>query len=182
MLRWFGVLVRLVVGGIWLWAGLLKLPEPDASVTAVRAYQLLPAGMADSVGRVLPMLEVVVGACLVLGVLTRFVGGVSAVMQLAFIIGIASVWARGISINCGCFGDGGVDPDAISKYPWEIARDLGLMAASLWLVWHPRTPYAVDNVLFSQRTTLHDSTEPDRTQHDQTQQGKTEDGRVQAES
>jgi uncharacterized membrane protein YphA (DoxX/SURF4 family) len=148
MLRWVGVLARLVVGGVWVYAGLLKLPHPDTSVTSVRAYQLLPPGLAETVGHVLPMLEIVVGACLLLGLLVRFTGVVSALMQLAFIIGIVSVWSRGIAINCGCFGNGGPDPDAFSKYPWEIARDTGLLALSLLLVWRPRTPAAVDNLLF----------------------------------
>lgn len=149
MLRWVGLVARLVVGGVWLWAGMLKVTEPEASVTAVRAYQLLSPSLAEVVGRVLPMLEIVLGACLVVGLLTRFAGGLSALLQLAFIVGIASVWARGISINCGCFGDGGPDPDAISHYPWEIARDVGLLALSLFLAWRPRTPLAVDRLLYS---------------------------------
>ncbi|MFL6060641.1 MAG: MauE/DoxX family redox-associated membrane protein [Marmoricola sp.] len=148
MTRWTGLVARLLVGGVWIYAGVLKLPHPESSVSAVRAYQLLPIGSADAVGHVLPMLEVVVGACLVLGLLTRITGGVSALLQLAFVIGIASVWSRGIAINCGCFGDGGANPDALRHYPWEIARDVGLMALSLLLVVRPRTPYAVDNLLF----------------------------------
>ncbi len=147
-LGWAGTAARLVVGGVWLWAGLLKLPDPDSSVTAVRAYQLLPISSVDVVGRALPMVEVVVGACLVLGLLTRVAGAVSAVLQVAFVIGIASVWARGISIRCGCFGSGGYDPHAASRYPWEIARDVGLLALSLYVVWLRRTRLAVDGVLF----------------------------------
>ncbi len=152
-LPWAGLLARLLVGGVWIWAGVLKLPDPESSVTAVRAYQLLPLGLADGVGRVLPTLEVVVGACLVLGLLTRGVGLLSALMQVAFMLGIASVWSRGIAINCGCFGDGGPDPDAFDKYPWEMARDSGLMLASVFLVWLRRTPLALDNVLFPQPST-----------------------------
>jgi uncharacterized membrane protein YphA (DoxX/SURF4 family) len=152
MLRWAGLIARLVVGGIWIWAGAIKLPDPEASVTAVRAYQLLPLSIADPVGRLLPMLEVVVGVCLVLGLLTRVSAVVSALLQVAFIVGIASVWSRGIAISCGCFGDGGPDPDAFSKYPWEIARDVGLLAMSMLLVWLRRTPYALDNILFPERT------------------------------
>ena len=148
MLRWVGVVARLVVGGVWLYAGALKLPHPDTSVTAVRAYQLLPTGLAEFVGHVLPMLEIVVGACLVLGLLLRFTGAVSAVLLVAFIFGMVSVWNRGIAINCGCFGNGGPDPNAFEKYPWEIARDTGLLALSLLLAWRPRTPLAVDNLLF----------------------------------
>jgi hypothetical protein len=59
-----------------------------------------------------------------------------------------SVWSRGIEIDCGCFGSGGPNPDASKQYPWEIARDVGLLALSLFLVWRPRTALAVDSVLF----------------------------------
>ena len=152
MLRWAGLIARLVVGGVWIWAGAIKLPDPEASVSAVRAYQLLPISIADGVGRLLPMLEVVIGLCLVLGLLTRASAVLSALLQVAFIVGIASVWSRGIAISCGCFGDGGPDPDAFSKYPWEIARDVGLLGLSLLLVWLRRTPYALDNMLFPDRT------------------------------
>lgn len=148
MVRWMGLLARLVVGGVWLYAGLLKVGDQASSVSAVRAYQLLPYDVAETVGNVLPMLEVVLGACLLLGLLTRLSGGLSALLQVAFIIGIVSVWSRGIAISCGCFGDGGPDPDAFAKYPWEVARDTGLLALSLLLAWRPRTPYAVDGVLF----------------------------------
>ena len=99
MIRWFGVLARVVVGGVWLYAGALKLPHPETSVTAVRAYQLLPTGTAGTVGHLLPMLEIVVGGCLVVGLLVRLTGGVSAVLQAAFIVGIVSVWSRGIAID-----------------------------------------------------------------------------------
>lgn len=147
-MQWLGLLARLVLGGVWLYAGALKLPHPEASVSAVRAYQLLPLGATQFVGYVLPVLEVVIGALLLLGLLTRVSGAVSAVLQVGFIIGIVSVWVRGIPINCGCFGDGGYDPNAFDKYPWEIARDVGLLLLSALLVWRPSTPFALDSVLF----------------------------------
>ena len=153
MARWVGVVARLVTGVVWVVAGALKLPHPEQSVTAVRAYQVLPLSLTGPVGHVLPMLEVVVGGCLLLGLLTRPAAVVSALLQVAFIAGLVSVWARGISIDCGCFGSGGPDPHAIDRYPWEIARDVGLLLLSLWLVVRPRTPYAVDNLLFPHRST-----------------------------
>ena len=162
MLRWVGVLARLLVGGVWVYAGLLKLPHPETSVTAVRGYQLLPAGVAETVGHVLPMLEIVVGACLVVGLLVRFTGAVSALLLVAFLVGIVSVWSRGIAIDCGCFGNGGADPDAFHKYPWEIARDSGLLALSLLLVWRRRSPVSLDNLLFPQPADVV-AVEPDET-------------------
>jgi uncharacterized membrane protein YphA (DoxX/SURF4 family) len=139
---------RLVVGGVWVVAGVLKLPEPAANVRAVRAYQLLPEAVVPLVGHALPLLEVLVGACLLLGLLTRMSALLSAVMLLAFVVGISSAWARGLQIECGCFGGGaGPTTDATAKYPWEIARDIGLLLLSLWLVWRPRSPWAADNRL-----------------------------------
>jgi uncharacterized membrane protein YphA (DoxX/SURF4 family) len=145
---WFGLVARLVTGGVWIVAGALKLPYPADSVRAVRAYDLLPEAVVPAVGHLLPVVEVVIGLCLVLGVLVRSSAAVSALLFVAFIIGISSAWARGLSIDCGCFGGGGEIPDAAAKYPGEIARDVGLLALSVWLVVRPRSRLALDTVLF----------------------------------
>ena len=65
-------------------------------------------------------------------------------LPIAFILGIASAWARGLSIDCGCFGGGGEVGANDTKYPQEIARDVLFAAAGLWLVWRPRTPFSLD--------------------------------------
>ena len=152
MKEWLGLAARLLTGGVWIYAGAVKLADPYASVLAVRAYELLPGSVAESVGYLLPPLEVVIGLALVAGLLTRGAAAVSALLFVAFIVGIASVWARGMEIDCGCFGGGGYDPDAASDYPWEIARDAALLLASLFVVWLPRTRLALDNLLFRRTT------------------------------
>ncbi len=151
---WLVLAARLVVGGVWIVAGALKIPDPASSVQAVRAYRLLPEAVVPTVGQLLPVVEVVVGLALVVGLLTRTMAVASAVLFVAFIIGIASAWARGLTIDCGCFGGGGYDPDAAEKYPWEIARDVALLAGSLFVaaVGH-RGRGALDHVLF-RRTPL----------------------------
>ena len=148
-MQWLGVLAQALVGGVWLVAGALKIPDPTESVRAVRNYRLLPEAVVPLVGHALPVLEILVGLCLLVGLLVRANAALSAVLLLAFIVGIASAWSRGLSIECGCFGGGGGTlEDATAKYPWEIARDLGLLAASAWLLYRPRSPWAVDNLLF----------------------------------
>lgn len=147
MRDWIGLLARLVTGGVWLVAGALKLPDPSESVRAVRAYDLLPEAVVPGVGYLLPVLEVAIGVLLVLGLLTRPAAIVSSLLFVAFIVGISAAWARGLQIDCGCFGGGGYDADATSKYPWEIARDVGLLALSAWLVARPRSKWALDPLL-----------------------------------
>ena len=151
-----GLAARLVVGGIWIWAGLLKLPDPGGSVEAVRAYDLLPQALIEPVGYLLPVLEVVLGVALVVGAMTRGAAFLSALLLVAFVVGIASAWARGLEISCGCFGDGGPSADATSQYPWEISRDVALLALSVALVAVRRTGLALDSFLFRPRLTLDD--------------------------
>lgn len=152
MRDWVGLLARVVTGGVWIVAGALKLPDPAASVRAVRAYDLLPEAVVPTVGHLLPVVEVVVGVLLVLGLLTRPAAVVSSLLFVAFIVGIASAWARGMSIDCGCFGGGGFDADARDKYPGEIARDVALLAASVWLVVRPSSRLSLDRRLLGGST------------------------------
>jgi uncharacterized membrane protein YphA (DoxX/SURF4 family) len=146
--EWLGLAARLVTGVVWIVAGALKLPDPAASVRAVRAYDLLPESVVPTAGHLLPAVEIVVGGALVLGLFTRMAAAVSGILFVLFIVGIASVWSRGIEIECGCFGGGGAKAGASSSYPWEIARDVGLLLLSLFLVWSPRTRLSLDAVLF----------------------------------
>jgi uncharacterized membrane protein YphA (DoxX/SURF4 family) len=118
-------------------------------VRAVRAYDLLPEAVVPTVGHLLPLVEIVVGACLLLGLLTRGAAALSTLLLLAFVVGIAAAWARGIQIECGCFGGGGADANAASAYPWDIARDLALAAASAWLVVRRDVRLALDSLLFA---------------------------------
>jgi hypothetical protein len=74
---------------------------------------------------------------------------VSGLLLLAFIVGIASAWARGLQIDCGCFGGGGqLGEGETPQYLVEILRDIGLLALSALLVWRPITRYSIDSILF----------------------------------
>ena len=143
-----GLLARLVLGVTLIVAGWLKVTSPVASARAVRAYQILPYDLAGYVGYALPVVEILVGLLLVAGLFTRASAAVGGLLMLAFIIGIISAWARGLSLDCGCFGGGGTIASSQTQYPWEVLRDLGLAACAVWLVVRPHTSYSLDHRLF----------------------------------
>jgi uncharacterized membrane protein YphA (DoxX/SURF4 family) len=145
---WVTTGARLVLAGVLIVAGWLKIETPALSVQAVKAYELLPAPVATAVGYGLPILEIVVGVLLVVGLLTRVAGVVSALLMLAFVVGIGSAWARGLRIDCGCFGGGGKLAAGQSPgYFWEILRDGGLFLAGAWIVRFPPGRLALDSAL-----------------------------------
>lgn len=145
---WFGLVARLVLGGVWLAAGAAKVRDVAESVRAVHAFQILPYEASKLVGAVLPFVEMALGLLLVAGFATRFAAVLSALLQAAFIVGIAAAWARGLRIDCGCFGGGGqLGAGESPAYFWDIARDAGLFVLAAYLLWRPRTRLAVDNLL-----------------------------------
>lgn len=139
-----GTLFRLVLAGVFLYAGAAKVGRPDASVRAVTAYRVLPTEAARIVGYALPGLEIALGLLLLVGLLTRAAAGTLAVLVVVFLIGIGQAWVRGLSIDCGCFGGGGAIDPAKTRYLQEVLRDAGLLLMALWLVLFPRTRLSVD--------------------------------------
>ena len=141
---WIGLIARLVLGGVLLIAGYLKVGTPDKSQMAVRAYEMLPISIANMLGLFLPFFEVATGALLILGALTRVVAILGGVTMFAFIIAISQAWARGLSIDCGCFGGGGSVAPEDTRYLQEILRDLGLVFLALYLICYPITKFSID--------------------------------------
>ena len=156
-----GLVLRLVLGGVILVAGLLKVGHLETSARSVRAYQLLPYDVAGYLGYGLPILEVAIGVLLVLGLFTRFSAVVGGFLMVVFIIGIASAWARGLSIDCGCFGKGGTIAASQTQYPQEIARDVGLLACAVWLMVRPRSSFSLERLLFGDQHGSPDHTDTD---------------------
>lgn len=146
-----GVVARLALGGVLLAAGLLKVGDLTGSTQSVLAYEIFDYELSRLIGTFLPIIEIAVGLLLVVGLLTRAAAVVGGALMVVFIAGIISAWARGLAIDCGCFGTGGpVDPED-TAYLSEILRDLGLLAAAAWLVARPRTPLSVDELLMKGR-------------------------------
>ncbi|MBG0829581.1 DoxX family membrane protein [Planomonospora sp. ID67723] len=164
-LPWVTTVSRLILAAVLIVAGGGKIGTPVLSVEAVKAYQLLPESLATAVGYGLPILEIVIGVLLVVGLLTRVAGIVSALLMLAFVIGIASAWARGLRIDCGCFGGGGqLAAGEEPSYLIDILRDFGLFALGVIVAWFPPGRLALDSVLGltpSQEPDEYDDTEGD---------------------
>lgn len=141
---WISLAGRLILGGVLFAAGFLKYEHLDKSRMAVRAYELLPISIANFLGIALPFLEIAIGALLVLGAATRFASLVGGGLMVIFIIGISQAWARGLSIDCGCFGGGGQVAPGTANYLPEILRDAALAAIAIYLFRYPRSKFALD--------------------------------------
>lgn len=147
-----GTLVRLGLAAVWLISGAIKAADPNQTYAAVLAYKVLPVGLVSPVATILPFLEIAFGLLLLVGIGQRLMGVLSGLLLLVYIAGVAQSWARGLSIDCGCFGGGGQVAAGQTQYLQEILRDIGFVVLAAWLVVRPRSLFSVDGWLRPGRT------------------------------
>ena len=142
---WLGTAARLVLGVVWIWAAWSKMRNPLGFVQAVRAYDATPEWLSKAIGYGLPVLELCIGALLIVGVVVRLAAIVSTALFAVFLVGVLQAAARGIKVECGCFGGGGTTTS--TTYTLDVLRDVGLVVLGVYLIVWPLTRWSVDEYL-----------------------------------
>lgn len=122
--------LRLFLGGLFIYAAWSKVLEPAGFAMSVRGYKIIPFALSNLFALGVSWTELVAGAMLILGVFTRKAAGAIAILLFMFIVAISMVIIRGMAIDCGCFGSEGG-----SSASWIlIARNVALLAACCLIV------------------------------------------------
>ena len=121
--------VSWLLGGLFLWACSLKILDPKEFATSVANYRLVPYPLINLVAITVPWVEVVAGLFLVLQRWVRASALVMTGMTAAFFVFIVSALARGLNIECGCFGTVGGHNIGLSN----LVIDSAMLAMALWL-------------------------------------------------
>lgn len=146
--EWITLVVRVVLAAILFYAGWVKFRQPQGlQKVAVSAYRILPDGMVAPVAFGQPLLEMALAIMLLVGLATRVMAICIGVLFVIFIAGVISVWVRGLSIDCGCFGGGGTVAKGQTHYLQEILRDTGFLVLAAWSAVFPRGRFALDRAL-----------------------------------
>jgi uncharacterized membrane protein YphA (DoxX/SURF4 family) len=143
---WCSTVARLVLAGVWAWAGIAKLGDPDAAVRAVRAYEILPEWMVKPFAWGLPFVELGLAALLLVGLATRPAAWASVALLAIFMAGIVSAWWRNLQIDCGCFGGGGQASADAARYLRDLGRDGLFVALAVLVALGSASRLALDNV------------------------------------
>jgi uncharacterized membrane protein YphA (DoxX/SURF4 family) len=98
------LLFRIIVGFVFIYAGILKISDPAGFSDAINNYDLLPLSFVNFFAITLPWIEVVTGLFLLFGISVKENSLVISVMLLVFILAIVISLSRGLNIECGCFG------------------------------------------------------------------------------
>jgi uncharacterized membrane protein YphA (DoxX/SURF4 family) len=122
--------LRVVLGAVFVYAAWTKLRQPwQLFAMSIDAYKVLPDWAVVVVARTLPWAEMLIGLALMAGRWLRVSAGAASLLLLVFFVLMVRTYARGMVIDCGCFGLG----DPISAR--TLARDGSLLAGYLFLTW-----------------------------------------------
>jgi putative oxidoreductase len=124
--RWLLLVFRLVVGGVFIWAGVLKVVDPLGFAQSIMNYQVFPRTLAFITALILPWMEVIAGGLIIVGLFRRSSALLVSLMLSGFIGLVALALARGIDTSCGCFGSLSRRADLTL-----ILTDLGLLYLAL---------------------------------------------------
>ncbi len=123
----------LVLGGVFLYAGIDKLRDPLHFSDSINAFAILPPTLIDLLALALPFFEII---CAILVFLppTRKVGALALMLASSmFFLALLSALLRGLVLDCGCFGTG------VPSRPrmWtELVLDLLLIAGATLIYLH----------------------------------------------
>jgi putative oxidoreductase len=97
-------LMRLVLGGLFVFAGTAKIYDPATFAIELERYQLLPWKICAAAADYLPWVEFLTGLCLFLKSFERGALLLITLLLGVFTLALASALVRGLNIDCGCFG------------------------------------------------------------------------------
>lgn len=137
--RWLQIMLRLFLGGVFIYASVDKIAHPDQFARAIYNYRILPGELVNLLAIWLPWLEIATGAFLIFGVWLRASALLLTVQIAMFFIAASSALARGLNFACGCFT---TDPKAQSAGITHLFLDGGLLLIALVILFFARRPRA----------------------------------------
>ena len=129
----FALISRIILGVVLIAASIDKILHPEAFAKVIGNYNVLPFGLENFLAIILPILEFVVGCCLIFGIMLDGSAIITAGMMFVFIIALSQAMIRGIDINCGCFKVSAENPGSQVVFR-RIIEDIIYLGLSLFIL------------------------------------------------
>jgi putative oxidoreductase len=127
------LIFRIVLGGLFIYAGVAKTLDPLDFAQSVRNYALVGQSLSFIAAIVLPWLEILAGIFLIAGIWKRGAALVISGLLVFFIVLTLVTMMRGLDVDCGCLG-------AISRKAGlgVILEDLAMLYLGLCVLFAPQ--------------------------------------------
>lgn len=128
---WFYRLIRWVLSTLFIWAGSMKLADPQAFGVIVRDFSIVPELSVMPIAIILPILEIIAAFGLIFDI-RGSLSVITGLLTLFIVILGYGIWL-GLDIDCGCFGPGEPESRAYIGLRSALYRDLIMMVFIFFL-------------------------------------------------
>ena len=139
-MNWLYNLCRWTLGGIFIYAGSIKLLEPENFAILIEAYGIVPEGLLMPVAIGLPLLEVIAGIGLLFDI-HRSLAMLTGLLVLFMAVLGYGIWL-GLDVDCGCFGSHDPEVEAFHGLRLSLFRDF-IMLAGVFFIYGWRQYHAI---------------------------------------
>lgn len=130
--RWGIFLIRLAIGGLFIYASIDKIIHPAAFAKIIYNYRLLHPDYINLLAIILPWFELITGISLITGIKYRGANFLILIMLAVFIVALGINYIRGVNISCGCFS---TSSTVKSNLLIRIIEDFLMAAGCLIIMW-----------------------------------------------
>jgi uncharacterized membrane protein YphA (DoxX/SURF4 family) len=130
------LLARFILGFVFIYASIDKILHPGQFAEIIHNYQILPDLLINPTAIVLPWLELILGAFLLVGIWLPGAVFLTNLLLAVFLGAMVFNLARGLDIHCGCFSTTVDLGDAAAPMVWYVIRDSLFIIPGIFLLWH----------------------------------------------
>ncbi len=127
--KYFLFIVRILLGALFIFSAITKISDLDFFIKSLENYKLLPVETLNLVALIIPWMELIIGLFLILGFFVKESALLGSIMMGIFIMAIIISLARGLNIDCGCFGTVDGSKVGISK----LIEDFIILLGFIWI-------------------------------------------------
>jgi len=139
------ILIRLGIGGMFIFASYFKIADPKGFAVLIAQYQFLPHNLVNLWALILPQFEFWFGLALIVTPFVKECTLAILAMFASFIIALVWALALDLGITCGCFQ---IDGAQSKSEAWTaLIRDLVLLGPTIWLL--TRKNFTIFRLVFS---------------------------------
>ena len=138
--EYLNLIIRIVVGGIFIFTGLGKITNVPLFVREISNYDMLPYQVINVFAIILPWVELFAGVLFVFGIRIKANIILISSMLLMFNFAVAVAWIRGLDISCGCFSTMATQKVGITK----LAENFAVLSALVFMYFFPNNKFSID--------------------------------------